>query len=337
MKPKNKEEFRQELATIFSNVLLEKGLDWKKEWQGRGGSCPHNAITKANYRGCNAFYLSLVAMIKGYDDPRWVTMVQIMDKDGKYHPKQKWHLKAGSKGTYVEYWYPYDSKEKKALTWPQYKDAIRDGRRPEEFILSTRYTPVFNACDVEGIPDYVKEDISIQPDDLIGSLSKNMEVPIHYDGGDRAYYSPAFDCIHLPKPEHFYSPYAFNATALHELSHATGHSSRLGRDQGMFGTEAYAYEELVAEMSSCFMGFHLQTEPEPQHIDNHKAYVQAWITAIREKPDTLVRAIKDAQTAATFMDWKAGLISDKDYAASQERLVVISTKTDKKKNKEVVR
>ena len=128
--------------------------------------------------------------------------------------------------------------------------------------------------------------------------------------------------------------HAFNATALHELSHATGHSSRLDRDQGMFGTEAYAYEELVAEMSSCFMGFHLQTEPEPRHIDNHKAYVQAWITAIREKPETLVRAIKDAQTAATFMDWKAGLISDKDYAASKEHLVVIPTKAGKKKSLE---
>ena len=329
MKPKNKDEFRQELAAVFSNILQEKGLDWKKEWQGRGGSSPHNGITKANYWGCNAFYLSLVAMAKGYDDPRWVTMVQIMDKDGKYHPKQKWHLKAGSKGTHVEYWYPYDPKEKKALTWPQYKDAIRDGRKPEEFILSTRYTPVFNACDVEGMPDYVKEDVTIQADDLIGTLSKNMEVPIYYDGGDDAYYSPTFDCVHLPRPEHFHSPYAFNATALHELSHATGHGSRLGRDQGMFGTEAYAYEELVAEMCSCFMGVHLQTEPEPRHMDNHKAYVQAWISAIREKPDTLVRAIKDAQTAATFMDWKAGLISDKEYADSKERLITVPSNLEK--------
>ena len=89
---------------------------------------------------------------------------------------------------------------------------------------------------------------------------------------------------------------------------------RLNRPQGaFFGTEQYAYEELVAEMCSCFMGAELQTEATPQHIDNHKAYVQNWIHAIREKPETLVKAIKDAQAAANYMDYKAGLITEKEY------------------------
>ena len=80
-RPKNKEEYRAELADAFANILEEKGLEWKKEWRGQGGGAPHNGITKASYRGCNAFWLSLVSMMKGYDDPRWVTMVQIMDYD----------------------------------------------------------------------------------------------------------------------------------------------------------------------------------------------------------------------------------------------------------------
>ena len=128
-RPKNKEEYRQEMAEAFANVLEEKGLEWRKEWAGSGGGAPHNGITKACYRGSNAFWLSLVSMMKGYSDPRWVTMVQIMDKDSKYHPKEKWHLKAGSKATYVEYWYPFDLKDKKALTWDQYKQEIQSGRR----------------------------------------------------------------------------------------------------------------------------------------------------------------------------------------------------------------
>ena len=99
-KPKSKDEYRAELAETFANVLEEHGLQWRKEWRGSGGDAPHNGITKANYRGCNAFWLSLISMLKGYTDPRWVTMVQIMDNDGKYHPKEKWHLKAGSKATY---------------------------------------------------------------------------------------------------------------------------------------------------------------------------------------------------------------------------------------------
>ena len=96
-RPKNKDEYRAELADTFAHVLEEKGLEWQKEWRGSGGSAPQNGITKACYRGCNAFWLSLISMMKGYDDPRWVTMVQIMDQDGKYHPKQNWHLKKGSK------------------------------------------------------------------------------------------------------------------------------------------------------------------------------------------------------------------------------------------------
>ena len=65
-RPKNKDEYRQEMAEAFANVLEEKGLEWRKEWLGTGGSAPQNGITKACYRGSNAFWLSLVAMMKGY-------------------------------------------------------------------------------------------------------------------------------------------------------------------------------------------------------------------------------------------------------------------------------
>ena len=272
-KPKNKDEYRAELAETFANVLEEHGLQWRKEWRGTGGDAPHNGITKANYRGCNAFWLSLISMLKGYTDPRWVTMVQIMDNDGKYHPKEKWHLKAGSKATYVEYWYPYDIENKKALTWEQYKHEIANGRNTSEFRLSTKYTAVFNAHDIEGMPELPTfEESDITQDELIAKLSEGMEVEILTDGGDRAYYSPSQDKIHLPSPGSFTSEYAFNATALHELSHATGHPSRLDRDMGgFFGSSQYAYEELVAEMCSCFMGVNLDQTASPDHINNHTA------------------------------------------------------------------
>ena len=328
-KPKNKDEYRAELAETFANVLEEHGLQWRKEWRGTGGDAPHNGITKANYRGCNAFWLSLISMLKGYTDPRWVTMVQIMDNDGKYHPKEKWHLKAGSKATYVEYWYPYDIENKKALTWEQYKHEIANGRNTSEFRLSTKYTAVFNAHDIEGMPELPTfEESDITQDELIAKLSEGMEVEILTDGGDRAYYSPSQDKIHLPSPGSFTSEYAFNATALHELSHATGHPSRLDRDMGgFFGSSQYAYEELVAEMCSCFMGVNLDQTASPDHINNHKAYVQSWIKAIRDKPETLIRAIKDAQSAAAFMDWKAGLITDKEYSQTMHSTMEIATRS----------
>lgn len=328
-RPKNKDEYRAQLAQTFAHVLEEKGLEWQKEWAGSGGAAPHNGVTKACYRGINAFWLSLMAMTKGYTDPRWVTMVQIMDQGGKYHPKEKWHLKKGSKATYVEYWYPYDVKQRQALTWEQYRKEVESGRKETEFKLSTRYTAVFNACEVEGMPEFQRQaQLELSTDQLVRTLSDTMGVEIFTDGGDRAYYSPALDEIHMPTRESFFNEYAFQSTALHELAHATGHPSRLNRPRGgPFGSVAYAYEELVAEMCSCFMGVNLQVESSPQHVDNHKAYVQGWVKAIRDKPETLVRAIRDAQTATHYMDWKAGLITDKEYEKAVSSVLELKEKT----------
>ena len=320
----NRDEFRKKMADAFVSVLSEKGLSWKKEWSAAGGA-PQNVVTKAFYRGCNQFLLSLIAISRGYSDPRWATMVQIMDLQGKYHPDEKWHLKAGSKAAYVEYWYPFDLKHKKALTWDQLKKELSSGRKEEEFRLSTKYTPVFNACDVEGMQELNPDKgPKIQMDDLVARLSKGMSVPIFFDGGDKAYYSPRLDEIHLPKMEAFENAYAFNSTALHELAHSTGHTLRLNRAQtGIFGLDTYAYEELVAEMASCFMGSDLKTEPSICHIQNHKAYVQAWIKGIQDKPETLLHAVKDAQAAAAYMDWKAGLITDIEYVNAGQSVIEI--------------
>lgn len=335
-RPKNKDEYRASLAEAFACVLEEKGLEWKKEWNGSRGA-PHNGVTKACYRGINAFWLKLLSLQKGYQDPRWVTMVQIMDKGGKYHPKEKWHLKKGAKATYVEYWYPYDVKAKRALTWEQYQKELANGRRNTEFKLSSRYTAVFNAGEVEGIPEWMRVPAARIPSDaFVEKLCSGMCVKIFTDGGDQAFYSPAQDQIHLPVPESFTSAYAFYATALHELAHATGHASRLNRDQkGKFGSTSYAYEELVAEMCSCFAGANLHTEAEPEHIENHRAYVQFWVQGIREQPETLVRAIRDAQTAACYMDWKAGLISEKEYENAHNSAIAIEVR--KKASRELER
>lgn len=255
-------------------------------------------------------------MMNGYDDPRWVTMIQIMDRDRKYHPNERWHLRAGSKATYVEYWYPVDPKDNKALTWEQYRTELANGRYESEFRLATKYIPVFNAKEVVGIPERTKEtDVDFNIDKLIDKLAENMKVSIYLDGGAVPYYSIKDDSIHLPTLGAFDDEYAFSSAALHELAHSTGHPSRLNRDQrGMTGSEEYAFEELVAEMSACFMGVNLDTGPDARHIENHKAYVQGWIQAIRDKPEVLVRAVKEAQAAANYMDWKAEIISDKEYS-----------------------
>lgn len=300
-------EYRAHLAEVFARALDEKKLEWKKEWKAM--QVPANGSTGYRYRGINRFYLALTAVDRGYQDHRWCTFHQIEEKG--------WRLvDAKGKGVKVEYWFPYDTKERKAISWEKLHlmngmEGV-DGKR---YILRAVYKTVFNASLIEGIPKLpAPKQNKISQDALIGKLSANMGVKIRNDGGDRAFYRPADDMVHLPVPECFETEYAYGATALHELAHSTGAEHRLNRDlSGGFGSQAYAYEELIAEISSCFMSVNLQAEQSGRHIENHKAYVQSWVRTIREKPETLAHAIQQAERVASYMEYKAELISDKEY------------------------
>lgn len=110
------------------------------------------------------------------------------------------------------------------------------------------------------------------------------------------------DDIHLPLPEFFESDNEYNATVFHELGHATGHESRLNREQrGNFGSPDYAKEELVAEITSAFMAETTGISIEDMNMDNHKAYVNSWIESIKDDPEVLMKAISQANDAADYM------------------------------------
>ena len=326
-RPKNKDEFRQELANNFIKVLEEDGLTWTKEWATNSSDAPANAVTGACYRGVNAFNLRMIAYLRGYEDNRWATMIQIMDKFGKYHKGEKWHLQKGSVATYVEYWFPYDLVEKRVLTWSEHEAALKAGRASTEFTMHARYTAVFNASCIDGIspmPEIEKKDIDAAR--LVKAVSCGMGVDILNDGGDSAFYRPSEDKVHLPEPGAFVSEYAYNATALHELAHATGHSSRLNRDfLNHFGSESYAYEELVAEMASAFMGVDLGADEA--HVNNHKAYIQSWASQIKESPRQLVSAVKDAYAATEYMETAAVLKPEQEIERRSANAALIPSCT----------
>ena len=134
------------------------------------------------------------------------------------------------------------------------------------------------------------------------------------DGGDQAYYDGLTDKIHLPRSEAFQTSYGYNSTAFHELTHATGAAHRLNRDLSHgYGTPEYAFEELVAEISSCFFSANLDLELDEFHIQNHRAYVQGWAKSIKDRPETLVEAVQQAEKAAGYLEYQAELIKETDY------------------------
>jgi hypothetical protein len=169
---------------------------------------------------------------------------------------------------------------------------------------------VFNAAQLEGVPelDRKNEYHEINASEVVQAVARGMEVEINEKEQGRAFYSPLTDSITLPLKEQFESDYAYQSTALHELGHATGHESRLGRDiEGSFGSTEYAYEELIAEITSCFMGEYLPVEAGEEDINNHVAYVQNWLEAIDKDPNYLFKAIKAADQAADYMISKGDL------------------------------
>lgn len=297
-KSENKRSFREDVAKMFVDALKEDPIEFVRGWDFTS-TCPENAFTGKRYKGINLIYLSIIARQRGYNDHRWMTFKQITDKG--------YHLTAGSKGTKVEYWLPYDHKEKKWATWSEFRDnadkKLDDGS--ERYSLKVRYYTVFNASMIEGIEpielDYKKHDID--EEELIERIADGIGVTIEeQENSNSAYYAPAIDTIVLPEKEQFYTQEDYVRTALHEIGHSTGHESRLNRDmKNSFGTEEYAYEELVAEITSAMMGEFIE-EPVTEHIINqHKAYVQSWASAIENDKNFLFKAIKDAESAADYI------------------------------------
>jgi antirestriction protein ArdC len=176
-----------------------------------------------------------------------------------------------------------------------------------------KHYAVFHASQIEGLPDYRPPGIDEAPwtrPEAADIILKNSGAVIRI-GGDRAFYSPSTDHIQLPPEQAFIGPPEFAATALHELAHWTGHSSRLNRDmQARYGSAAYAMEELRAELASSFVASELGI---PTDIPQHASYIASWIKPLKDDKREIFRAAADAQRIADME-----LSFHPDYAAQAE-------------------
>ena len=283
----NAQEYREELVKKLCDAMENGTAQWQKTWTD--GDAPFNAVSGRSYHGINSINLALNSQVLGHpEDPRWCTFDQAKEKG--------WHVKPGEKGTLVEF-YKFDEKPKV----DEFGDPVlnEDGKQEVEKSVLVRNYVVFHASQIEGIPAYEPPSRNpIETSEKAERILKESGAEIRH-GGNEAFYSMTGDYIQVPERGQFKSQADYYSTALHELGHWTGHPSRLNRETSSdMNSETYAKEELVAEISSMFVSAETGIPQAQEHFDNHAAYVDHWVKAIKEDPNALFRAVNQAQKAS---------------------------------------
>lgn len=283
--------FHEEFADKIIAHLEAGTAPWQKPWHpGKGMSAPHNPASGAVYRGMNRVNLTL----SGYEDPRWMTLRQANE--------QGLRIKPGSKATQIVF---YQFTEERDLVGEDGKTVLDTEGKPQKRTVELdrpllRFAHVFNAEQIEGMPPLELTDKAFEwePVEKAESILAASGADIKHDQSDRAFYRYAEDAIHLPPKENFAEPGRYYGTALHELGHWTRHESRLNRENGPFGSELYAREELRAEIASWMLGQDIGIPHDP---GQHAAYVGAWVKALKKDPFEIVRACRDAEQIKQYV------------------------------------
>jgi antirestriction protein ArdC len=266
---------------------LEAGTKpWVQPWRGVPVSRPLRACG-IPYRGMNVFWLWMVADMCGYASPYWMTYNQAKTLGAQ--------VRKGEKSTIAIFYKSYTKEV----------EAPDTGEKSDEARRVLKAYPVFNADQVEGLPERFHPAVTL---DLVEPEGREAELDAYFAAipvnlrhlGYEAYYEPTTDRVTMPPASLFSGFDHYYATLAHELSHWTGHSSRLARDlKNRFGTAAYAAEELVAELSSAMLGAELGLPVT--HLDSHASYIEHWLKLLREDDRAILAAAAKAEEASSLL------------------------------------
>ena len=270
--------------TVTDRVIqaLEAGTPpWLPPWEGGALSLPENFASGHRYRGVNILLLHLTALDSGFSTSRWLTFKQAQALGG--------HVRKGETGSPVVFFKPLEIAEK--------EDTAEATRK---VIPLLRSFTVFNVEQVEGLPETLTPGLPQHvwnPLEAAEALLADSGARIQH-GGNRACYRPGDDVIQLPPRAWFPTASAYYSTALHELTHWTGHRARCNRPLGRrHGIEAYAYEELVAEIGSAFT---CAVVGIPARLE-HASYIDSWLQALRNDKKLILNAAGRAQAACDYL------------------------------------
>jgi antirestriction protein ArdC len=265
-------------------ALLQQGtVPWQKPWQG-AELAPQNLMSRKRYRGVNVFLLHAMS----YTSPYWLTFKQAQELGG--------HVRKGERACPVVFW--------------KWLDVERDGKK--ERVPFLRYYSVFNVAQCEGIEAHVpsatgpkREHSPVEAAErIVADMPKR---PLIKHGQAQAFYHPTDDYVGMPSPEQFRSGEGYYSVLFHELTHSTGHETRLARkgvtgtegQWSAFGSQSYSKEELVAEMGAAFLCG--QAGIVERTIENSASYIATWLSKLKDDAKLVVQAAAQAQKAADFI------------------------------------
>lgn len=259
---------------------MEKGvIPWRKPW--KGGMAKFNRVSKKGYSWLNSMMLPY---------------------EGEYASLKQWNelggsIKAGEKGFIVTYW-----------NWLDKVDGVNDDGTPHiKKIPFLRYYRVWHISQVEGVEplpeDAIKDNMEIESaEDIVYEYFFREPCKLYVEESDRAYYMPMTDEVHVPELKQFVCSEEYYSTLFHEMTHSTGHESRLNRINSIaaFGGENYSKEELVAEMGSAML-CSVAGLDDKKTFKNSVAYLQNWLSVLRNDPKMIVSASSKAEKAVEYI------------------------------------
>lgn len=276
---------------------LDESGKWEMPWIKINGN-PRNFTSGREYNGCNIIFSHLQCMSRGFNQPLFAGLGQIK--------------KAGLRVKHSEFKRPCYMVLYKPI--PKERENKETGEKEKYVIKMLRYLTVYNIQQLENWEE-VLEDITptLEETPRVEHLDEwfsTVATSISLKGGikeqgDVACYIPSSDEIHMPTIDQFRDANYFYSTLAHELTHSTGHDSRCNRKiKNRFASEAYAFEELVAELGSMMLSSILGINATPR--EDHFKYLANWIKGIKDEPSMFFEAAALAGKAVDYLLEKNG-------------------------------
>lgn len=255
-------------------------MPWHR--QGADTARPINAATRKPYRGVNVLSLWASAVTAGFGTGQWATYKQWQELGAQ--------VRKSERSTMIIFYKKLEDQE------------IDDNPEANGLAFVVRASHVFNAEQVSGWQQPLPMRAPVSNLDHVDVFVQATKAVINH-GGDVAQYRPTADCIEMPLREAFTGgrpTESYYAVLLHELIHWTGAPHRLARDLGeRFGKEAYAMEELVAELGAAFLCATLGVTNKPRR--EHAVYVSSWLKLLKHDQKAIFIASTKAQEASDYL------------------------------------